>query len=490
MKISRFLLAPAALSLLAGCAVGPDFERPAAPEVKGYAPEPLPAETKSTDIPGGAAQHFAEGRDIAAQWWEVFHSEPLNRLIEQALKANPDLKAAEAALRAAEHNLSAAEGAFFPTVTPSFTPQRLKNAVQPSPTLSSYTPYFNFFSAQVSVSYVLDVWGGTRRAVETAAAQAEAQRFQTEAAYLTLTANLVGAAVQEASLRGQIAATQRLIAIDGEAASVLRKQFELGQVARADVAAQETALAQAEAALPPLRKQLAVQRDLLAALGGHFPSERTEAGFDLDQLNLPAELPVSLPSQLVEHRPDIRMAEANLHAATAEVGVAIANMLPQLSLSGNDGTVATKLGGLFQPYNGFWTLGANLAQTLFDGGVLLGKERASWALLDQAGAQYRSTVITAFQNVADTLHALEEDANAVKANAAAEHAARESLDIVRRQMELGSVNYLAVITAEQSFQQANLNLVQSRATRYADTAVLFQALGGGWWNRENAVSTK
>ena len=335
----------------------------------------------------------------------------------------------------------------------------------------------------MGVSYTLDAFGANRRQVESLKAQAEFQRFQLEATYLTLTSNVVVAAVQEASLRAQITATEQVIQIETEVVQIFRRQQELGAIAMADVVAQEATLAQLQATLPALRKQLAQQRDLLARLAGRFPSEELAERFELSRLELPQELPVSLPSKLVEQRPDVRAAEAQLHSASAQVGVAVANMLPQITLSAGAGTSATQLSQWFVPGNQFWLLGASLTQTLFDGGTLLHRKRAAEAVLDQAGAQYRASVLTAFQNVADTLRALQYDADALKAQVAAEHAASESLAIARKALELGSISYLSLLNAEQIYEQTVISLVQAKANRYADTAALFQALGGGWWNR-------
>lgn len=472
-------------ALLAACAVGPDFAPPKPPAITGYTAENLAPETAAAATQGGDAQHFVEDMDVPGQWWTLFHSEPLNALIEQSLKANPEIKGAQATLRGAIENLRAEQGALFPQIQASFTPQRFKDAGQTSPTLNVPQSYFNLYTAQLSVSYPLDIWGGTRRAVESARAQGESQRYQLEATYLTLTSNVVAAALQEASLKDQIAATEKIIQIETEALTLFKKQLALGQVAGGDVAAQEAALAQAQTALPPLRKQLAQQRDLLAALAGRFPSDQPEQSFDLATLALTTELPVTLPATLIRNRPDIRIAEEDLHAASAQIGVAIANMLPNLTLSATNGTTATQLGQLFMPGNGFWTLGSSLTQTVFDGGTLLARKRAADAALDQAMAQYESTVLTAFQNVADTLRALQADADAMKASLAAEQAAGRSLDIARRQLALGSISSLGLLNAEQTYQQAVITLIQARAGRYADTAALFQALGGGWWNRQD-----
>ena len=467
----------AALGLCA--CVGPNFHRPAPPLVDRYTAEGLPAETASVQGAGGAAQRFLAEQEVPRDWWTRFGSEELNALVAEALHANPSVQAAQAALRQALEVAAAQRGAYFPNVQANFTPSRQRNAVGVlAPTLNSGTALFNLYTAQVNVTYVPDVFGANRRQVESLTALAEASRFQLDATYLTLTANVVTAAIQEAGLRAEISATERLIALEREALSVLRRELELGAIAEGDVFAQEAALAQLEATLPPLHRQLHMSRDLLAALTGHLPADFKPVRFELDQLLLPAELPVGVPSHLVERRPDVRAAEAQLHAATAQVGVTIANMLPQITITGSIGSTATAMGDLFKPGTGFWSVGASLSQTLFQGGTLLHRKRAADAALDQAGALYRSAVLTAFQNVADALHALDADADALGAAAHAESAAQKSLEVVRRELELGSISYLALVSAEQTYQQALISLTQARASRYADTAALFQALGG------------
>lgn len=474
--------------LLTGCVVGPDFVRPTAPTVDRYTQQLLPAQTSSVEVKGGEAQHFVENMDIPGQWWALFHSKPLNDLIERALKANPDLEAAKAALRGAWENVYAQQGAFFPSVDASFNPTRQKAAaVLSSPLANGNNPY-SLHTAQVAVAYAPDVFGGTRRQVESLKAQADSQRFQLEAAYLTLTSNVVAAAIEEAALRGQIEATGKIIEFQSTSLALLKRQYELGQIATLDVVAQEAALAQTQAMLPPLEKQLAQQRDLLSRLAGRLPSETLAEEFELSSLQLPQELPVSLPSTLVAQRPDVRTAEEQLHSASAEIGVNIANRLPNISLSANLGSSVTSISQLFASGTGFWALSANLTQPIFQGGTLLHRLRAAEAAYDQAASQYRSTVLTAFQNVADTLHALQSDADALKAAVAAERAAARSLSIAQRRLELGDVSYLELLNAEQTYQQAKINLVQSLANRYADTAALFQALGGGWWHRSDILS--
>jgi NodT family efflux transporter outer membrane factor (OMF) lipoprotein len=482
-----YLSAAVVMLLVGGCTVGPDFERPASPSVEQYTPDPLPAQTASAPTPGGAAQHVSPGRDIPGEWWNLFHSDALNALIAEAFKNNPTIPAAEAALRQAHELTLAGEGAFFPTATVSLGASRNKTAVSLQPATANGSLYYSLYTAQLSVSYVPDVFGGTRRQVESLAALEEAQRFQLEAAYLTLSANLVAAAVTEALLRGQIAATEEIIAIQRQSLDILRRREALGQIAGIEVAAQEAELAQAEATLPPLQKQLAQQRHLLAVLVGRYPSDQPKAKFDLAALHLPQDVPLSLPSRLVDQRPDVRAAEANLHSASALIGVAVANRLPQITLTGNPGVTATTLGQLVTPGAAFWTLAGAAAQTVFDAGTLLHKQRAAEAVFDQAAAQYKEVVLTAFQNVADALHALQDDAAALKAASASEVAAKASLDIARRQLQLGAVHYLALLSAQNAYQAALSARIQAEAARLADTAALFQALGGGWWNRNDVA---
>ncbi len=480
---ARPVLAAVLAGLLAGCAVGPDFQRPATAAATAYTAAPLPPSTAAADGPGGGAQRFAADQDIGAQWWTAFHNAALDALVHEAFDANPDVQAAQAALHQANDLLAAQRGSYFPQLQAGVAPTRQKNAVGTlAPTLASGAPIYNLYTAQLSVGYVLDAFGGNRRAVESLAAQAEAQRFALEATYLTLSTNVVLAAVQEASLRAQIAAVERVVAIAQEQLRLQRRAVELGAIAAADASAQEVLVAQSRAQLPGLRRQLAVQRDALSALLGRLPAREPDQTFTFDTLELPAELPLSLPSSLVEHRPDVRAAEAQLHAASAQVGVATASMLPQITLSGSLGGTATTVGTMFAAGNTFWSAGASLSQTLFAGGALLQRRRAAIDALDQAGAQYRATVIAAFQNVADTLQALVFDAQALQASAEAQQAAERSLGYTRSAQSLGAVSDLALLGAEQAYQQAVLARVQAQAARYADTAALFQALGGGWWN--------
>ncbi len=481
------LAAAASTLLLVACAVGPKFQKPVAPAVTSFTPDSLGTTSSAPNVVGGDAQRFVSGQDIPGQWWELFHSQPLNDLIQRSLETNPTLKAAQAALAVARENVLAQKGAFYPGVAGGFSATRQKTSNEISPTPSSGALYFDLYTPQVSVSFVPDVFGLNRRTVESLHAQAEQARFALVATDITLSANVVTAAIQEASLRAQIDATRQLIAINTDMLQMLRTQLAKGYVSRLDVAAQESQLAQVAATLPPLLKQLAQQRDLLAALSGAFPSQGPAEAFELSTLQLPQDLPLTIPSQLVAQRPDVRQAEENLHAASAQIGIAVANRLPSFSLTADAGTMALVFNKIFAPGAAFWTLAGSVTQPIFEGGTLLHRERAARAAYVEAADQYQGAVLTAFQNVADVLSALEEDADALKAAAAARDAASTTLDLATRQFQTGYANYLALLNAEQTYQQAILALVQAQATRYADTAALFQALGGGWWNRGDLV---
>jgi NodT family efflux transporter outer membrane factor (OMF) lipoprotein len=490
LSMSLRLMASAVLAALTACAVGPNFHRPAAPEDRDYGNAPAQGTTAAAPGTGGAAQTFALGTDIPGQWWTLFESPKLNSLVEQSLKGNPNIDAARASLREAYDLYKAQRANLLPNVQGGLDATRAKfpTATLSNPTsLPQVNPYYNLYTAQLSLSYMPDVFGGTRRALEGARAQAEATRYELIATYITLSSNVVATAVQEASLRGQITATQRLLELQHQLTETLRQQRSLGTASNVDLLPQEALEAQTAATLPPLQKQLGQTRDALTALLGRLPAREPAETFELAELTLPAQLPVSLPSKLVEQRPDVRQAEENLHAASAAVGVALANMLPQFSISADVGSAALTTGALFGPYTGFWDIGASLSQTLFDAGALLYRHRAADEALDAAAAQYRAAVILACQNVADTLRALQADADALKASAAADVAARDAFELAQRQHALGTLSTVALLNAEQAYQLAEVTLIQAQANRYADTAGLFQALGGGWWNLPEAT---
>lgn len=465
-----------AAATLAGCAAGPDFVRPAAPTAQSYTAEPL----GGGGAEGEGAQRFVAGQPLDPRWWTLFGSAELNALVDAALAANPDLQAADAGLRAARETAAAQRGALAPAVDLQLTPTRQKVADALSSPTASGANLYTLHTAQLNIAYAPDVFGGTSRMVEASDAQAEVARYQRDAARLTLASNLVLAAIGEASLHAQLDAMSALAASARKQLDVIGKQQHAGLLGAADVAAQQALLAQVEAGLPPLEKQLQQQRDLLAVLSGRLPSEAAPPRLTFSSLQLPAQLPLSLPATLVEQRPDIRAAEAQLHAASAQVGVAQAARLPNIALNATLGSSALTAGTLFNAGGGFWSIGANLVQPLFHGGALMHQQRAAEALYDQAAAQYRGVVLTAFQNVADTLVAIDADARTLRATEAAQQAAQRSLAIAQRQWQLGASGYASVLQAEQTERQAALALIQARAARYADTVALFQALGGGW----------
>jgi NodT family efflux transporter outer membrane factor (OMF) lipoprotein len=484
LKSPLLLLSSTLIVLLATCCtVGPNFKKPAAPDVGGYTPSPISSTAATANVAGGEAQQLASGKDIPGEWWKLFHSQPLDDLIARALKANPDIKAAQAALLAARESVLAQRGFYYPNVTGSFTATRARSAADLSPIPSASIQNYSLYTPQVSVSFVPDVFGLNRRTVESLAAQAQQARLALAATHITLSSNVAAGAIQEASLRGQMAATRELITINTGMLKILYEQYKRGYASQLDVAAQESQLAQIAATLPPLAKQLAQQRDALAVMAGGFPNQDLAEKFELSSLQLPRELPLSLPSQLVTQRPDVRLAEENLHAASAQIGIAIANRLPSIVLTADAGSAPTAFSKMFSAGNGFWDLTAGIAQPIFDAGTLRHRERAAQAAYTEAAEQYRSTVLAAFQNVADTLHALEQDADALGSAAAAKTAAGVTLDLARQQYQSGYASYQALLSAEQAYQQAAISLVQAQANRYADTAALFQSLGGGWWNR-------
>jgi NodT family efflux transporter outer membrane factor (OMF) lipoprotein len=510
MKLVRSALLVASAALAASCAVGPRYHRPDAPTNAGYAPTPLPESSASAPIHGGEAQRLISDRDIPFEWWQLFQSPALNALVERAFRANPTIPAAQAALVQAQELVYAQRGYFFPTINANYDFERQKIAgnltvdnvpgvegngdndlppVQNLNTSPHTRPFFyDLHTAELTVGFVPDVFGANWRQVETLAAQTDAQRFALEATYITLASNVVAAAIQEASVRAQIEATQQIIAADEKSLQILRDQFRLGFAMRIDVAAQEAALGQARMLLPPLQKQYEQTRDLIRVLVGNLPNQDVPETFELDALQLPPELPVSLPAKIIEQRPDVRAAEAQLHAANAQVGVAIAAMLPQFSVTGNLGGNADEFAWLFRTGGPFWTIVGGVTQPVFEGGTLLHRKRAASAALKQAAAQYQSTVIMAYQNVADTLHASLSDADALAADVDAENSAKVTYDLTLRQMEVGYVNYLVLLNAETTYQQTLILRVQAQATRFGDTVALFQALGGGWWNRKEVAA--
>ncbi len=498
--MNKNLLTIGVLAMLAGCAVGPEYSRPALDTPQAY------TET-------GTSQRYVLQKDIQRNWWTLFRSPVLDALIEQAFTANPSVEEAQAALRVAQENVYAQKGYFFPTVQAGYAPSRTKIAgnlggnspgIQGNGTViatAEGTPaseggkgpfnapvIYNFHTAQLTVGYTPDVFGVNRRETESLQAQQQAEHFQLEATYITLASNIAAAAFQDALLRRQIDVVQKMIAANGQAVILARRQRDAGYTSRMELAAQQNAAAQARQLLPPLQKQFEQNRDLLRVLAGIRPDGEVPA-FALESFHLPEELPLTLPSQLIEQRPDIRLAEEQLRAASAQAGVARAARLPQFSISATAGGAASQFGQMFWNSGKFFDVTANLMQPLFDGGTLKHRERAANEALRGAVAAYRSTVATAYQNVADVLHAIDTDGDALLAAREASDAAEAFRVLAVRQHANGYLDRLALIGAEQDTWQAELALTQAQASRLGDTAALFQALGGGWWHREETAST-
>lgn len=476
-------------SFLSGCMVGPNFHSPNPPQTKSYTEAPAPTKTISIPHAGkaGKAQHFNLCQDIPAKWWTLFHSPELNNLICMGLANSPTLAAAKAALRQAQENLNAQIGAsLLPSINGQLTGerQRFSNDTFGGSSVSGGTSgpsLFNLFNASVNVSYTLDIFGGARREIEALCAQVHYEFFELEAAYLALTSNIVTTAITIASLRAQIEATQQLIQAQKNQLEIVNKQFSLGGVSKADVFSQEALLGQTRATLPPLQQNLVQNLHALSVLIGELPSENHLPKFDLNKLTLPTQLPISFPSRLVKQRPDIRASEALLHAASAQIGVATANLFPQFTLTGSYGWESNVFSRLIRPSNVVWNYGAQILQPIFQGGSLLAKRRAAIDAYKQALAQYSQVVLQGFQNVADSLRALEHDAKTFQAEMQAEEAARNALILTQKQFQLGGVSYLNLLNTQRQYQQANISRIQAQAARYTDTVALFQALGGGWW---------
>jgi NodT family efflux transporter outer membrane factor (OMF) lipoprotein len=466
---------------LGGCAVGPDFEGPTAPAVNGYTAGRLPA-TRPAGGPGGATQRFVSGLDVPAVWWQVFRSRQIEAFVRETIDNHPDLTAAQAALRQAREVAAADTSALLPSITGDASVTRNQVPLAQSG-LTGPASLYTLYNTSVPVSFTPDIFGGKRRGIEVDLANADYQHFQLEATYLTLTANVVTAAISDASYAAQIRVTQEQIDGQRQLVALLEQQFALGAVSNSDVLTQKAQLAQTLATLPPLQKSRAQNRNQLMAYLGRLPSQDKGEAVPLANLRLPRDLPVSVPSLLVRQRPDIRAAESQVHQASANVGVATANMLPNVTLSASGGSSALALSALYGPQTAAWSVAASVAGPIFDAGSLFHTKESKVAALEQTSAQYRSTVITAFQNVADSLRAIQSDAALLKAQVEAEKTAAESLQMSQAQFKAGSTTFISVINAEQTLLTARINRVKAQASRYADTVALYQSLGGGWWNR-------
>ncbi|MGB3549982.1 MAG: efflux transporter outer membrane subunit [Candidatus Binatus sp.] len=463
---------------LTACAVGPDFVRPTAPVAKRYTYEQQPA---GTIVAEGGAQRFENGATIAADWWRLFDCPKLDAVVMQSVANNPTLQVAQASLRQSEDNLRAGYGIFFPQLSASFQPTRQR--FSPARFGQSSGPStFNLYTFTTTVSYVLDVFGGERRTVEGLGAQVDVQYYNTQGTYLTLSGNIVNATVAEAAYQAEIGATEQMIGFLEEQSSIVGAQATTGIVPYSNLLSIQSQLATTEATLPPLRQQLAHTRHLLATLAGQAPADWAPPRVAFSELKLPDDLPVSLPSDLVRQRPDVLVAEAQLHSASAQIGVATAAMLPNFDLTANYGLNSTTLATLFGSSAAFWTMGASLATPVIQGPTLWFQRKAAIDAYQQAVANYRQTVLGSLAQVADALDALQHDAEALNAQSRALKAAGEALHLMQASYQAGTVNYLQFLIADFQYQQANLGYVQALGQRLQDTAALFVALGGGWWN--------
>jgi len=476
----RIILLALSMPVVSSCTVGPDFKRPDKPQADGYIEKAQAGPTyKALQL----------GKELPGQWWMLFRSKALTRLMEQAIKQNADLQSAYAVLVQAQENVLSKQGSFWPSLDAggSAVRQRVAGAMFGNPDFPGSV--FSLYNASVGISYTLDVFGGLRRQIENLEAQAEYHRFQLEAAFLTITANIITTAVEEASVRAQIAATEEMVKAQSEQLAVITRQFELGSSAKTAVLAQQTAVQQTKTTLPPLHQQLARVRSQLKVLAGDFPNASMDGEFQLDGLVLPGQIPLSLPSKLVEQRPDIRAQEAMLHAASAQMGVVIASVFPDFTLRANVSTIATEASGLFAPGSEVWNIAANIAQPIFQGGALLHQRDLAKAAYQQATAQYRGSVLQAFKEVADTLNALQNDADELASQEDAVQAALETKELTKLQFDMGAISYLDLLVADRVYHQARLGLIKAKAAQLKDTAGLFVALGGGWWQRPDLFKT-
>jgi NodT family efflux transporter outer membrane factor (OMF) lipoprotein len=482
---SKAVIVAIALCFVAGCNVGPKYNPPTAPAVTAYTPQPQPAETATSAEPAGMAQHLDSSAAIPAQWWTLFHSPELNGMMEQALANSPTLAQAAARLKEAREELNARTGATkYPTVTGNATVEGEQ------PNLASYgIPFpnpspFALLNGSVAVSYALDIFGANRRAIEGLAAERDYENWQLEGARLMLAGNVVSAAIRQAELRREIELTRQLLAVEQREWSITVERNRAGGTPDADVESRKTTIAQTQATIPPLEAQLDTVNHQLAVLMGKSPAETQIPDLSLDALQLPQELPLSLPSALVRQRPDIRASEALLHQASANVGVATANLYPQIVLSGSGGGSGTS----FVAGGDVWNVAASLTQPIYNGGALHAEKRKAEAAYQEANSVYRQTVLEAFGQVADTLTAIDHDAQTLHARSDAAADADASYQIALGRYQAGGIGELVLLEAERQWLQSELDRTGATAARYADSATLFQALGGGWWNTKSASS--
>ncbi len=460
------------LAALGACSVGPNFKRPEPPAAERYT-----SDTPSVETSSAATQHLVLGKEIEGDWWSLFGSEMIDRIVQQALEHNRTLEAAAQTL-AESHELALAQaGLRYPQVGLTAGVGRQQYGAEFFGGSFSFPP-FTYLAVGPTVNYTLDYTGGIARSVEQLRAQAEASHQQLNAAFLSVSGQAVMQAITIASLRAQIATVETILDQDRDNLRLVRSAFEAGSVARIDVVSAESQIASDSALLPPLRQELAKAHHALSLVLGRSPEKELPADLDLAQIVLPLEIPVSLPSELAHHRPDILAAEARLHAATSAVGIAESNFYPKIQLTGTVGPQAVTSGGLFDRSSIAWSLISGLTMPLFDGGTLHAQKRAAVAAMRASAASYQETVLEAFTQVADLLDALAHDAEQLDAQDQAQKAAEANLSLTRSAYQEGNVGILQVLDAQRSYQQARLGFVQTMAQRYLDSVQLFLALGG------------
>jgi NodT family efflux transporter outer membrane factor (OMF) lipoprotein len=468
------------MAILGGCAVGPNFVRPAPPDTDRYTREPQPKATVAAD---GRAQHFTPGASITADWWRLFKSTQLDAIVQKAIANNPTLQASKASLRQSQDNMRAGYGMFFPQIQAGLDVSRQQTA----PLLQgSETPgtIFNLVTLSGTISYALDVFGGARRTVESLRAQVDYQRYETEAAYIMLTANVVNTSIARAAYAAQIRATEQLIELENQQLHLTEVQVRTGIAPYANVLSIRGLIAANQALLAPLKQKISQADHLLATLEGVMPSQIILPDTDLTGLSLPVDLPLSLPSDLVNQRPDILSAEAQMHVASANIGVATAAMFPSFSLNGTYGAAGSSFGNLSSANSRFWSIGPSVTTPVFQGTSLWFVRRAAIDAYHLSQANYRQAVLGAFEQVADSLKALEHDAEALQAQVEAQRAIGEAVNLLQVNYRTGMAAYLDVLTADVQFHEATIAYLQAVAQRLQDTVVLFVALGGGWWSEQ------
>ncbi|WP_061537195.1 efflux transporter outer membrane subunit [Collimonas arenae] len=468
--------------MLGGCMVGPDFVRPAPPDVDRYTQDPMPA-VMTAD---GNAQRLIPGAEVPFDWWRMFNSAQLDAMVKQAIANNPTLEASQATLRQSQDNLRAGYGVFFPQINAGFSGVHERNAPVVDGMTSSGSIY-NVVTLSGSISYALDLFGGQRRTVEGLRAQSDNQRYTSQAAYLTLSANVVNTAIARAAYAAQVRAMEQLIGMETEQLDATKAQFSAGTSAYSNVLSVQSLIAANRATLAPLRQRIDQADHLLATLQGSMPSQASLPDIDLGQLSLPSDLPLSLPSDLVRQRPDILQAEAQLHVASANVGIATAAMFPSFSLTGSYGVAGSSFGNLSAASGLFWSIGPSLSIPLFKGGSLWFGRKAAIDAYQASLATYRQVVLSAFAQVADSLKALQHDAEALQAQAESQRAAGDALHLLQINYRTGLAAYLDVLAADIQYQQATIGYLQAIALRQQDTVALFVALGGGWRNRPDTI---